>query len=299
LASKKKNWHGKTGGGSFGQRALFGYFRHGSVRLAYGIMGFVIFFYLIINRNATRNIYRYFRQRQRFGRGRAVVNVYLNHYLFGKTLIDKFALFAGRKNEYSIEQTGVEWFNNAAMDKERGAILVHAHVGCSEIVGYTLSQPYKTINAVVYGGEVETMQRFRSNILSGQNVKMIPVVDGFSHIFDVNNALKNNEFVSISADRIYEGSRNHPVNFMGAVAEFPIAPFQLAARMKVPVLAYFVMQDGFKKYKCHIVEISDAESKGLPVQKQVEKFTERFAHELEKILNKYPLQWYNFHSFWK
>ena len=97
MASKKKNWHGKTGGGSFGQRALFGYFRHGSVRLAYGVMGFVIFFYLIINRNATGNIYRYFRQRQRYGRGRAAISVYLNHYLFGKTLIDKFALFAGRK----------------------------------------------------------------------------------------------------------------------------------------------------------------------------------------------------------
>jgi predicted LPLAT superfamily acyltransferase len=299
LVNKQKRWRGKTGGGSFGQGALYYYFKHGNVCLIYAIMGIVVLFYLVAHGNETVNIYRYFRKRHRYGRVKSVVSVYLNHYLFGKTIIDKFVLFAGRKKEYSIDPENIELFDEVAGDPSKGAILVHAHVGCSEIIGYILSQPYKIIHALVFGGEAIKMQQYRQTILSEQNVRMIPVVDGFSHIFDVINALKNNELISVSADRVYDGSKNMTVNFLGGKASFPVNPFHLAAKMKIPVLAFFVMQTGYKKYKCHVVRVSNEDWNTLPTSRQATKLTENFVSELEKIIKRYPLQWYNFHSFWE
>ncbi len=298
MTSKVSSWSGKTGGGNFGQRALFQFFQNGSISVAYCLMSFAIFFYLIVNYKATYNIYAYFKKRQHFGIFKSILSTYRNHFLFGKTLIDKFAFFAGRRDEFKVEIIGNEYFSELDVNQNQGAILLQSHVGSSEIAGYVFSESFKTINAIIFGGESPVYQEYRSKLLTGHNVRLIPVTDGFSHVFEVNNALKNNDFVSMAGDRTYEGSKNIILDFMGAKAEFPIGPFQLAAKFKIPVLAFFVMQDGYKKYCCRVykIEIPNLELKEFKTQ--VELLAKQYAKTLEEVLSNYPLQWYNFHKFW-
>ena len=261
-------------------------------------MSFAIFFYLIINYKATHNIYTYFRKRQHFSILKSVLSTYINHFLFGKTLIDKFAFFAGRRNEFKVEVIGNEFFHELDVNKDQGAILLQSHVGSSEIAGYVFSESSKTINAIIFGGESPVYQEYRSKLLSGHNVRLIPVTDAFSHVFEVNNALRNNDFVSMAGDRTYEGSKNIILDFMGAKAEFPIGPFQLAAKLKVPVLAFFVMQNGYKKYCCEVFKIEVPNIYLNDFKTQVDLLAKQYAKTLEQILSTYPLQWYNFHKFW-
>jgi predicted LPLAT superfamily acyltransferase len=298
LADKKSSWRGKTGGGNFGQLALFQYFRYGSISFAYCIMSCAIFFYLIINYKATRNIYFYFRSKHRYSIFKSAISTYRNHYLFGKTLIDKFAFFAGKRDKYSVDLINNEYFTELDSDVNRGALLLQSHVGSSELAGYFFSQNSKVINAIIFGGESPVFQEYRSKLLTGHNVRLIPVTDGFSEVFEINNALGNNDFVSMTADRIYEGSKNIELNFLGAKAEFPLGPFQIAVKLHVPVLALFVMQNGYKKYCCHVFKIEALKDETVDTKTQIEMLAQKYVSTLEQIVKKYPLQWYNFHKFW-
>ncbi len=295
----EKAWQGKTHGGNFGQRFLFFYFKHGSISVAYAIVSIVILFYLVINYKATQTIFRYFRGRQKFGVLKSVISTYRNHFLFGKSLIDKFAMFAGRRNKYKVEVIDEPFFDAITNNPEKGAIILNSHVGCAEIAGYLLSQKKKRLNAVVFGGEAAAMMEYRSKILEEQNIKMVPVIDGFSHIFDVHNALRNAELAGMAGDRVYPGSRNIVVPFLGAPAAFPTAAFQLAVKVKVPVLALFVMQDGHKKFKVFVRKIEVENLEQNPQQTQVELLLKKYTTELEAILKIYTFQWYNFYPFWE
>lgn len=296
--SKEKAWKGKTHGGDFGQKCLFFYFKYGNITLSYAVMSVVIFFYLVINVKVTKNIFHYFRRRHKYGFFKSVISTYQNHFLFGKTLIDKFAIFAGRRDEYIVEEEGREYFYEMVNSPNTGAIFLNSHVGCAEIAGYLLSQKTKKFNAVVFGGEAPVMQGYRTKTWDEQNVNMIPVSDSFSHIFAINNALNNNELISMAADRVYEGSKNLKVDFFRSPASFPIASFQLAVKMKVPMLALFVMQEGNKKYHSYVYKLEVDNLATYTQQQQIELLMKQYVLKLECMMKRYPLQWYNFYEFW-
>lgn len=298
ILEDKKEWEGKTGGGNIGQKILFYYFRYGSIFLSYLFMGMVVFYYLVKNRQETINIYSYFRTKIKYGVFKSMISTYRNHYLFGKTIIDKFAMFAGRKNEYKILVDGEEIFHQLAENPEKGAILINSHVGSAEIAGYVLTQDKKKFYALVYGGEASAIQQYRTKILEEKNIYMIPVIDGFSHIFDLNNALRGKNFISIAGDRVYTDSKNIRFSFLGEAAAFPIGPFQLATKMKVPMMFSFVMQEGYKTYHCYVKKVLVEEYESIEKDKQVEYVMSKYVESLEEILKKYPLQWYNFYKFW-
>lgn len=295
---EKKNWQGKTGGGNFGQKSMFFLLKYGGINIAYVIVAIVSFFYFLVKGSSTKNIYRYFRDRNQCTVFHSLLNTYRNNFLFAKTLIDKFAIFAGRRDEYAIEEIGADVFTDAINNSQEGAIILNSHVGCAEIAGYILFQNKKKMNALVYGGESPAMQEYRGKILKAQNVFMIPVTDGFSHIFGVNEALKKAELVSMHGDRTYEGSRNQICNFLGAPAQFPIGPFQIAVKFKVPILVLFVMQVGYKKYKSYVIKVDVESLSDYKEKQQVELLVNKYVSLLEDIVKQYPLQWYNFHKFW-
>lgn len=298
MATNNESWKGKTGGGNLGQRALFYFFHVGNISLAYGLMGFAIFFYLLVNYKATLNIYSYFRERQHYGAFKSAISTYKNHFLFGKTVIDKFAFFSGRKDEYLVEKIGNERFLQLDSNHDSGVVMLHSHVGSSEIAGYMFSGNIKTINSIVFGGESPVYQKYRSGLFSQSNIRLIAVNDALTHVFEVNNALRNKETVSMAADRVYENSKSIIVEILGAKAKLPIGPFQLAYKLNVPVLAFFVMQSGYKKYCCHVLSIDRDDSNITTAKQGIQLLADRYAAELEKILLQYPLQWYNFHKFW-
>ena len=297
--TRNKKWQGKTGGGSFGQKALFFYFKHGSISVAYAIVSVVILLYLIVNYSATKSIYSYFKKRQKYSVFRSILSTYCNHYIFGKTLIDKFAMFAGRRSSYSVEVVGQEYFDAVIQNPNTGAIIINSHVGSTEMAGYFLKQNVKKLHAVVYGGEAAEMQKHRDRILAEHNVEMIPVVDGFSHVFAVHNALKNFDLVSMAGDRVYEGSKNVEVMFLEAPAQFPISAFQLAVKLNVPVLALFVMMSGHKKYTVYVHSITVEHSPETSQQQRIQNYIQAYAAYIECMLELYPLQWFNFYDFWK
>ena len=64
------------------------------------------------------------------------------------------------------------------------------------------------INALVFGGETETVMENRQRLLSQNNMNMIAVKEDLSHLFAINAALDNGEMVSMPADRIFGSQKS-------------------------------------------------------------------------------------------
>lgn len=273
-------WSGKTDGTSWMQNALIGMYRYMPLRLLYGVMALVVPFYMIFNRSGYKAMYSFFRKRMGYGPFKSFFSVYGNHYNFGMVILDRFAVYAGKKFDVTVE--GQELFDNLE-SSEKGFIMLSSHVGCYELAGYSLVSKHKTFNAIVYAGESKAIMKNRDRILREHNMRMIPVMGDMSHLFAINAALDNNEILSMPADRLFGSSKSVTCKFFGEDAKFPKGAYALAKAKDVKMLAVFVMKEKAKKYHAYVREVAD---------------TNGFATELEQIVRKYPKQWYNYFDFW-
>lgn len=292
----QRAWEGRTGGGNIGQRGLFWFFRYVDVRFGYLGLRFVVIFYMIFARKRCLAIYRYFRLRQGYSFWKAWCKTYRNHYFFGQTVLDKFAVFSGNGRHYHLTISGREYFEKV-LEGERGCIVASSHVGNFEIAGYLMEQSKKRMNGIIFGGEAEVVQRLRSQILGSHNVRLIPVSSDMSHIFQIHAALSAGEIVSMPCDRVFSGNKVLEYDFLGSRACFPAGAYYLAERFQVNMLAFFVMKESALHYHLHIRPLQiDVSVTGR--EARVKALGECFVRELSDIVKKYPEQWYNFYNFW-
>lgn len=295
IKNRNREWSGKTGGTSWMQSSLICMMRIVDLRFFYGIMAAVVPFYMLFSHKGYLAAYRFLRQRMGYGRFKSFIGVYKNHYSFGQVVLDRFATYAGKKFETEIE--GLDIFNQYE-DDDKGMIMLGSHIGNYELVGYNLRSEKKSVNAVVFAGETETMMRNRTKIMSANNMTLIPIKNDMSHLFGINDALEKGGIVSIHADRIMGNIKAFQCPFFSENAKFASGPFTLAYRRNVPAIAVFAMKEKYDKYHIYISDIkklSEAEDgKSSP-----EKMAFAFASELERIVRKYPFQWFNYYDFWK
>jgi len=293
----KKEWSGKTKGGTFGQKSLLFYFRHGSVSLTYFILSIVVIFYMIFARKGFKSIFDYFRRIHFLTVFNSLLMTYKNHYLFGQSMLDKYALFSNRPDRYKMSFSGREAFDEA-LKSEKGIIIVSSHCGNFEIAGYLMKQELKKINAIAFGGESQVYQQARVSGLSKNNITLIPVSEDFSHIYAINNALSNGEILIVPGDRAYDTTKVAGYSFMGGRANFPEGPFLLASKYDVNVFSIFVMKESDFHYRTFVEPMNSPEDASLSRQEKSRVIAERYVRCLEKTVKRYPAQWYNFYKFW-
>lgn len=301
------NWAGTTYGNEWMHRWLIRLLRHIDTRVLYVFVAvFVIPVCLVLN-PSRGIIYRYFRQRIGYGRLKSAWKTYVNHCLFGQVVVDKFAMYAGKK--FNIEIEGAEQFTELTKQKE-GFVMLSAHIGNYEIAGYTLVSKVKRLNALVFAGEKASVMRNRSKMFAETNTNMIAIRPDMSHLFEIDKALTDGEIVSMSADRINGSPKFIEHDFLGASpaehasdaesygakAKFPLGPFAIATARSVNVLAVNVMKSSLRGYKIYVTPLHY--DKSAPWQEQIKQLSDAYVSELERLVRKYPTQWYNYFDFW-
>ena len=273
-------------------RWLVGLLRKIDVRLIYAF-AYVFVVPPCLFRPGFKFIYRYFRQRFGLSVPHSFWKTYLNHGIFAQAVIDKFAMYAGRK--FDIEIEGFEHFQNLTSRPE-GFVQLSSHVGNYEIAGYSLVAKDKQFNALVYFGEKASVMKNRTKMFSRTNVRMIPIREDMSHLFELDAALANGQIVSIPGDRIWGSSKSVSVTFLGHEAHLPMGPFKVIATRGLDVIVVHVMKVALLRYKVIVTPLNY--DKTAPRNKQVEQLSNLYAKELEIIVRRYPTQWYNYFDFW-
>lgn len=291
---KHDNWVGTTYGNGWMHRWLIRFLRVIDVRLLYAFTYvFVVPPTLIVNAKARCSIYGFYRKGMRYGKLKSAWMTYKNHCAFSQVVIDRFAMYAGKK--FKIDVVGYDEFKQLTRQPE-GFIQLSSHIGNYEIAGYSLCTPEKRFNAMVFGGEKESVMANRSKLFEGNNIRMIPMREDMSHLFEINQALADGEILSMPADRVFGSQKAFSCEFLGHPAKFPQGPFLLAAVRNVPMLFVSVMKTGTKRYTATVSRIETGTEGNTKVKAAA--LARKYVELLEKTVKEYPAQWYNYFEFW-
>ncbi len=297
MQPQEKKWDGTTGGGYYGQSFLYWILSIVKVSFLYPILFIVIPFYLILGRKGYKAIFSYFKSQHHFSKWKAFWSTYRNHLIFGKIVLDKFALLAGRHEQFTINVENIDYFNNL-LTNNKGFFIVSAHVGNFELIAHCFNQNKKKINVLIFGGESKNVQKHRIKTLSRFNINLIAVNSDMSHFFAIKEAIERGEIVSVFCDRLLGNTKKYTTNFLGTKANFPIGTFRLAAQLEVPILTMFVMKEKNLHYKTYITNLELLQNEKSS-QKKADHLAKQYVAALENILQKYPEQWFNYYNFWE
>ncbi len=285
-------WEGKSKGTVLGYRIYIFFIKKLGLGASYALLHFVVLYYCIFSVASTKAIFYYFHNRLGYSTLKSLFSVYRNYYVFGQTIIDKAAISAGLRDRFTYDFDGIDKIENLLAQK-KGGILLSAHIGNFEVAQHFLQDvnAFSSINLVTWDREHEEIKAYLESVTSKSNIKLILIKEDMSHIFEIHTALTNGELVCFTGDRYIEGTKFLEQQFLGATAKFPMGPYLLASRLKVPVLFVYVMKESKSHYHLYArtAEVKRGDAQGL-----LEKYTEN----LEWIIKKYPLQWFNYFDFW-
>ena len=287
-------WSGKSRGTLLGYKIFVYSIKNFGVKTAYFVLYFVATYYFLFLKQSNRYIYYYFNKRLKWSKLKAKKAIFKNYFIFGQTLIDKTAISAGLRNRFTYDFDGIENLKKMMQDK-KGGVLISAHIGNFEIAERFFAEidfDYQ-INLVTTDQERNVIKEYLESISEKESsIKFIFIKEDMSHIFEINNALSKNELICFTGDRYFDGSKFLETELLGKNAKFPAGPFMIASRLQVPVAYVYVMKEPNLHYHLYtrIAEVKHRDSNGL---------LQSYVQNLESMLQKYPLQWFNYYDFWE
>jgi predicted LPLAT superfamily acyltransferase len=222
--------------------------------------------------------------------------VFKHFFSFGRALIDRTAVLAGKTKNFSYTFDG-EHHVREMLAEGNGVLLLAAHIGNWEAAGQLLTRLGVPVNVTGFDNETSEM---RDLLNRSSNVKfnLIPLTGSPTDTLPLVAALRRGEIVAMLGDRCY-GSPSTRLQFLGDTASFPIGAYVMAAIARAPLVHVFSMREPGGHY--HFFGFPP-ERPQMPSHDQRDKYLRdcaaRFVGNMETVLKRDPLQWYNFYPFW-
>ncbi|WP_293893343.1 lipid A biosynthesis acyltransferase [Flavobacterium sp.] len=285
-------WDGKSKGTVLGYKIFVFFIKKTGIKFAYFVLYFVAFYYFLFLKKSNKSIFYYFRERLGYSYLKSKRMVFMSYFTFGQTILDKMAVSSGMRNRFTYEFDGIEILKKLLAEK-KGGVLISGHIGNFEIANHFFNEIDNTFQFSVVTSDLEhsVIKNYLEKISKKSGVKIILIKDDLSHIFEINAALARNELVCFTGDRYFQGAKSLREEFLGEEANFPAGPFLIASRLKVPVVFVYVMKEPHLHYHLYTREakVHHRDEKGL---------LKAYTDDVEAILRKYPLQWFNYFDFW-
>ncbi|AVR46422.1 lipid A biosynthesis acyltransferase [Christiangramia fulva] len=285
-------WKGKSRGTLLGFKIYVFIIKKLGLYAAYFVLLFVAAYFIIFSFNSTKSTYYLFRKRLKYSLVSSILNVYWSYFTFGRIQLDRVAITSGLRDKFTFEFDGVENIE-ALLAQKKGGILLTAHIGNFNLAKHFFSERHSNavVNLVVTDFEHRQIKSYLDSITGKSEVKIIVLKEDLSHIFLMKEALSNNELLVFAADRYLKHSKIYKTEFLGEKVKFPQGPFKLAARNEIPVLFVHLMRE--KNFHYHFYARPYKPSKF-----SAQEILKSYLEDLEKMVRKYPHQWYNYYDYW-
>jgi len=221
-----------------------------------------------------------------------VIRVFGN---FGWSLTDT-AAYRILKAQFRYELEGTRFLEQLASAKN--GIVLTAHMGSYDLAAALFSQKFHRVIRMVRAPENDPRSAEHVDLALQQSsaggVKVGYSGDGTMLAFDLLNALRAGEIISIQGDRATREVSRAAAKFFGRDVLLPNGPFVLALVSETPIYPLFIVRTGYRKYKIVAREpITSLRGEGSRDQIVAEAM-QRWAHLLEDILRNYWPQWFAF-----
>jgi len=285
--------HGIAYGNSRMYAILIWLLRRIDIRALYAFARFCVIPISLLASPGARLTYKYYRTRKHLSRFAALKATYQNHCLFAETVIDKFAVYAGKS--FRMNMNGVEAYEKL-LSQPAAVLQLSAHIGCSEILGYMYRTP-KPCNVLAYGGEKKSLMNYRHKAFEAQGVNIIPVGIDQSPSSDIIEALDRGEVIIAFADRPMSPKKTITSTLHGDTVSLAKGPFAFAVMQGMDVVVANAMKERDGSYTAFFTPLEY--DRTLPHSQQRQQLADAYTREIERLLEKYPLQWFNYFELWQ
>ncbi|MDH7453750.1 acyltransferase [Luteimonas composti] len=286
------------GGGRIGAWTMRMVGRYGGRPLA-RLLLYPISLYFLLRRGPERRASIDFLGRA-LGRPATLLDGARHVHAFASTILDRVFLLDGEERRFRIEVSGLEALA-AKVDEGRGVLLFGSHLGSFEVMRVlSRKRPGLKLRVVLDKAHSKAVTQVLDALAPEIAAGVIDAgQDGPALMLQIQQAASEGALVALLVDRALPGQRAVRVPFFGAPARFPLAPWQMAAVLRLPVMLGFGLYLGGNRYRLAFEEFSDGID--LPRGRRDEALAtliERYAGRLEHHARHAPYNWFNFYDFW-
>jgi len=286
------------GGGRFALRLVRAIASHGGRPLA-RLLLYPITAYFLFRRGPERRASIAFLGRA-LGRPAGLFDGARHVHTFAATILDRVFLLEGKESRFRIEARGLDVLE-ARLAEGRGVLLFGSHLGSFEAMR-VLSRRRPGLKLRV------VLDKAHSRVLTQILDALAPEIaagvidagqDGPALMLQIQQAAAEGALVALLVDRSVPGQPVLQVPFLGAPAPFPMAPWLMAAVLRLPVVLGFGLYHGGNRYSlefedfCDPIEVPRSERAAA-----IESLIRRYAARLEHHARQAPYNWFNFYDFW-
>ena len=221
-----------------------------------------------------------------------VIRVFTN---FGWSLADT-AAYRILKARIRYELEGQRFLDQLVSAKN--AIVLTAHMGSYDLAAGLFAQKFHRQVRMVRSPERDALaaQYVDAGLQesSGGAVAVGYSSDGTALAFDLLNALRNGEIISMQGDRVAGDVARAHVKFFKREILLPNGPFVLSLVSEAPIYPLFIVRTGYRKYKILAREPIVCAGTAVSRDEIIAEAMKRWAAVLEEIVHHYWPQWFAF-----
>ena len=178
----------------------------------------------------------------------------------------------------------------------RPALFGSFHFGCSDLMGYLLSDRGRHVSILRLNMGNATDTRLLAERFGGK-VSFLWVNDPANILFDLKSAIEAGESIALKCDRVEHSTRNEPFQFLGARRLFPFAIYNLALLFDRPVIFCLGVPDaagdGMRIMSSPVFTPDPAAGRKANTEAARAHFQGVIA-QLEEQIRRHPYLWFNF-----
>ena len=255
--------------------------------------------YFFLRRGYERRVSYAFLERA-FGHRPSAWQVLRHFHRFGGTMVDRMFLLSDRYARFDVGVHGLDALVSR-LQPERGLLLLGAHVGSFEALRVLAAErPDVKVCALLDTQKTPALTELLHELNPAVARNVIDASrPGTEIVLALGEALSEGALVTLLADRAREGESTVVVDFMGAPAAFPTAPFLIGSLLKVPAVLCLGMFRGGNRYDLYFEPFADELVLPRRGRKaELRAVAQRYAARLEHYVRQDPYNWFNWHDFW-
>ena len=219
-------------------------------------------------------------------------------FTFACVLLDRIFFLGGRTEAYRIEEHGVEALT-ALLAQGRGAVLLGAHLGSFDMLRAFGRKSPVPVNPVMFRSPGGVFSRLMETLDPDMARRVIDLAAPGA-MLKVQECIGRGEIVGFLGDRTPGPQRVVSMDFLGGEADFPTGPLVMASVLRAPVVLFYGVRTGARRYAVRFEPFADSIALRRPSREaDVRRWMQLYAESLAAACRAYPFNWFNFFPFWQ
>ncbi|HSA68842.1 MAG TPA: acyl-CoA synthetase [Burkholderiales bacterium] len=235
--------------------------------------------------------------RRVLGRQPGARDVFRHYHTFASTIQDRVYLLAAKCARLDVSVSAPA--PTLELLRRGGCILLGSHLGSFEVLrARAAADGLPPLNPLVYRDNAEKLNSVLRGLDPELESRIIALGSGES-LLRVHECLARGELVGMLGDRAWRNERTCSCEFLGAPANFPLGPLLTAGLLGSPMVLFFGLYLGGRRYEMRLEPFADAiVLDARDREASVRPWVERYARRLEHHCRLAPYNWFNFYDFW-